>query len=78
MSKDPYKIILRPVITEKSTWKKDLNREVCFEVDRNANKLEIKQAAEKLFKVKVEKVRIVKKKGKTKGARYIIKGAARA
>lgn len=64
MSKDPYKIILRPVITEKSTWKKDLNREVCFEVARNANKLEIKQAAEKLFKVKVEKVRIVKKKGK--------------
>ncbi len=64
MNKDPYKIILRPVITEKSTWKKDANREICLEVDMHANKIEIKEAAEKLFKVKVDQVRIVKKRGK--------------
>ena len=64
MTKDHYQIILRPVITEKSTWKKDTNREVCFEVDKRANKIEIKEAAERLFKVKVDKVRIVKKRGK--------------
>jgi len=62
--KDPYQIILRPVITEKSTWKKDINHEVCFEVDMHANKIQIKEATEKLFKVKVDRVRIVKKIGK--------------
>ena len=41
--KDPYKIVLRPVITEKSTWLKEKNREVCFEVDPRANKTEIKK-----------------------------------
>lgn len=66
MNKDPYKIILRPVITEKSALLKEKNREVCFEVDSRANKIEIKEAAEKLFKVKVDRVRIVKKKGKKK------------
>ena len=63
--KDPYQIIKRPVITEKSTWLKELNREICFEVDSRANKIEIKEATEKLFNVKVDRVRIVKKKGKT-------------
>ncbi|MGB8952840.1 MAG: 50S ribosomal protein L23 [Candidatus Aminicenantales bacterium] len=56
MNKDPYQIILRPVITEKSTGLKERNREVCFEVSRDANKTEIKKAVEQLFKVKVEKV----------------------
>ena len=62
--KDPYKIVLRPVITEKSTWLKEKNREVCFEVDPRANKTEIKKAAEQLFKIKVERVRIQNKRGK--------------
>ncbi len=64
--KDPYKIIFRPVITEKSTWLKEINRAICFEVAPHANKIEIKEAIEQLFKVKVENVRIVKKKGKRK------------
>lgn len=62
--KDPYKIVLRPVITEKSTRLKEENREVCFEVDPRANKSEIKKAAEQLFKIKVERVRIQNKRGK--------------
>jgi large subunit ribosomal protein L23 len=62
--KDPYSIILRPVITEKSTWLKEVNREICFEVASYANKIEIKEAIEQLFNVKVEKVHIIKKKGK--------------
>lgn len=64
MIKEPYKIIKRPVITEKSTWLKEKNREICFEVKPDANKIEIKEAVEQLFKVKVNHVRIVKKKGK--------------
>ena len=66
MTKDPYKIILAPVITEKSTTLKEKNREICFEVAPHANKIEIKEAVEKLFKVKTERVRIVKKRGKIK------------
>ncbi|TES87708.1 MAG: 50S ribosomal protein L23 [Candidatus Aminicenantes bacterium] len=62
--KDPYKIVIRPVITEKSTLLKEKNREVCFEVDPRANKSEIKKAAEQIFKIKVERVRIQNKRGK--------------
>jgi len=62
--KDPYKIILRPVITEKSTLMKEKNREICLEVDPRANKIEIKEAAEQLFNVKIESVRVMKQRGK--------------
>lgn len=62
--KDHYQIILRPIITEKSTLLKDKNREICFEVHPSANKIEIKEATEELFKVKVERVRIQQMKGK--------------
>ena len=66
MNKDPYKIILKPIITEKSTLMKEQNHEICFEVDRRANKIEIREAVEKLFNIKVDRVRIVKKHGKTR------------
>jgi large subunit ribosomal protein L23 len=61
---DPYQIIIRPIITEKSTLLKDKNKEVCFEVAKKANKAEIKKAVEHLFKVKVESVRTQRKVGK--------------
>jgi len=64
VKKDPYQIILRPVITEKSTALKEKNREVCFEVAMTANKSEIKKAVEHLFKVKVDSVRTQIKVGK--------------
>ena len=69
MIKDPYKIILRPVITEKSTQLKDTNRVVCFEVARGANKIEIKKAIEHLFKAKVASVRTQSKTGKVAARR---------
>jgi large subunit ribosomal protein L23 len=43
---------------------KEKNREVCFEVNPKANKIEIKKAAEQLFKIKVERVRVQNKRGK--------------
>jgi large subunit ribosomal protein L23 len=64
VSKDPTRIIIRPVITEKSTALKDRNREVCFEVAFEANRAEIKRAVEQLFKVKVADVRTQTKHGK--------------
>jgi large subunit ribosomal protein L23 len=64
VNKDPHHIILRPVITEKSTELKDANRVICFEVARSANKIEIKKAVEQLFKTKVASVRTQRKTGK--------------
>jgi large subunit ribosomal protein L23 len=64
VSKDPTQIILRPVITEKSTLLRERNREVCFAVARTANKSEIKKAVEHLFKVKVDTVRTQIRPGK--------------
>jgi large subunit ribosomal protein L23 len=63
--KDPRDIIKRPVITERST---DLmtEKKYTFEVDVKANKTQVKDAIEKIFDVKVEKVNIMNYKGKFK------------
>jgi large subunit ribosomal protein L23 len=50
-------VLQLPVITEKSTHVKETLRTVAFKVLRDANKIEIKDAVEKIFKVKVESVR---------------------
>jgi large subunit ribosomal protein L23 len=62
----PYKIIRRPLITEKSTIQKEMNNQLAFEVDRRANKIEIKKAVERIFKVQVEDVRTQNYQGKIK------------
>jgi large subunit ribosomal protein L23 len=64
--KDPHKIILRPVITEKTTQLKATSGVICFEVARSANKIEIKRAVEQLFKTKVAEVRTQMKTGKVR------------
>ncbi|OAG27240.1 50S ribosomal protein L23 [Thermodesulfatator autotrophicus] len=64
--KDPRTIILKPVITEKSMMLKEKNNQVTFWVAPDANKIEIKQAVESLFDVKVEKVQTIRVKGKPK------------
>jgi large subunit ribosomal protein L23 len=64
--KEAQKIIRRPLVTEKSTQQKDLNRQYVFEVDRGANKIEIQSAVERLFKVKVLQVRTCNVLGKVK------------
>ena len=63
---DAYKIIKRPLITEKSTIKKEMDNQLAFEVDRRANKIEIKKAIERIFKVQVENVRTMNYQGKRK------------
>ena len=62
----PREIIIRPLITEKTTMMQELENTVCFEVDRRANKIMVRKAVEELFNVKVEKVRILNVKGKAK------------
>lgn len=70
--KEPQKIIRRPMITEKSTRQKEDARQYAFEVRRDANKIEIQSAVERLFKVKVLQVRTSNVLGKMKrlGRRY--------
>lgn len=64
--KEPQKIIRKPMITEKSTRQKDEARQYAFEVHREANKIEIQTAVERLFKVKVLQVRTANVLGKVK------------
>jgi len=60
-------IIRRPLVTEKSTILRDAGQNVIvFEVDPNANKVEVKRAIEQLFKVKVAEVRLFNVRGKVK------------
>ncbi|ATA58571.1 50S ribosomal protein L23 [Geobacillus stearothermophilus] len=63
--KDPRDIIKRPIITE-NTMNLIGQRKYTFEVDVKANKTEVKDAVEKIFGVKVEKVNIMNYKGKFK------------
>ena len=60
-----YKIILKPLVTEKATKLSEFNK-VVFAVSLKSNKIEIKNAIEKLFSVKVKSVNIVNIKGKLK------------
>ena len=57
-------VLKLPVITEKSTLVKENLRTVTFKVLRDANKIEIKDAVEKIFKVKVQSVRTANFHGK--------------
>ena len=60
----PYEIIKRPIVTEKGVTKKDAERTLCFEVSADANKTQIKNAVQAVFKVKVEEVRTSTTAGK--------------
>ena len=60
-----YKIIHKPIVTEKATKLSEFNK-VVFEVASKSNKSEIKGAIEKLFSVKVKSINIINTKGKVK------------
>ena len=64
--RDPRSILIRPLITEKGTRLKEVRQTYLFEVARDANKLEIKTAVEKMFSVKVVAVRTMIQHGKVK------------
>lgn len=62
----PSEVLKRPLITEKATLLKGTSNAVCFEVDRRAKKKQIREAVEKMFKVKVVEVRTMNVTGKVK------------
>ena len=74
--KTAYDIIKRPIISEQSTEHVDLKKYV-FEVDREANKIEIKNAIEEIFDVEVSKVTTLNMRGKIKRTGRFPKGARR-
>ncbi len=61
---DLYQIIKKPLITEKATKQKEQVNQFTFEVDRYANKILVRNAVEKIFKVKILNVRVINVKGK--------------
>ena len=69
MKYDPYKIIRKPVVSEKSTLLTERDNKYVFEVALEANKIQIKRAVEEVFKVGVKKVRTMRVRGKMKRVR---------
>ena len=63
---DPHQVIIRPVISEKSYNLIETEGQYTFQVDRRANKNQIKQAVEQAFDVKVHKVNTANMKSKPK------------
>jgi large subunit ribosomal protein L23 len=59
-------IIKRPLITEKTSIQKELYNQLTFEVDRRANRIEIKRAVESVFNVRVSAVKTLQVTGKIK------------
>ena len=62
----PSRIVQGPIITEKGTFVQERGNQVIFRVHPGANKVEIRQAIETLFKVRVEKVRTSRQLGKVR------------
>jgi large subunit ribosomal protein L23 len=67
-----YNIIKAPIVSEKSNMQKELANQLTFEVDKKANRIEIKKAVQNLFNVKVDSVRTMQIKGKYKQRGRII------
>jgi large subunit ribosomal protein L23 len=66
---DDINIIIRPLVTEKSTHQQQTINTYAFEVALTANKMQVRQAVERLYKVKVQDVRTMQRKGKPRRSR---------
>ena len=66
---EPHHIILRPLVTEKGMHKASRNNAYAFEVNRRANKDDIRRAVETLFDVKVVAVNVQNRVGKPRRSR---------
>jgi len=64
--KTAREIVVRPLLTEKGAGLKDSGNQYLFQVDRRANKIEIKRAIEEIFEVHITSVRTIRMPGKKK------------
>ncbi len=67
---DNVDVIIKPLITEKSTHQQATRNAYAFEVHSGANKHQIKQAVEAIYQVKVVDVRTMNRKGKPRRSKY--------
>jgi len=66
----PDQIIKKPLITEKSTWEGQARNRYSFEVDIHSRKQQIRDAVQKLYNVRVERVSTQVRKGRTLRTRF--------
>ena len=67
---DNTQVIIKPLVTEKSTHQQQTRNSYAFEVHPEASKFQIKEAIERTYNVKVTDVRTMNRKGKPRRARY--------
>ena len=67
---DLTNVIIKPLVTEKSTHQQATRNAYAFQVHVDANKQQIKQAVEKIYDVKVTDVRTMNRKGKPRRAKF--------
>lgn len=63
-------VIIKPLVTEKSTHQQQTRNAYAFQVHRDANKPEIKKAIEAIYNVKVVEVRTMNRKGKPRRTKF--------
>lgn len=63
---DPYDVLIRPLLTEKITAIREIKNGVAFAVHRQATRIDIRRAVEKVFDVKVASVNVMNVRGKKK------------
>ena len=68
--KDMYRVVIRPLVTEKGTHQSEKLNAYAFEVSPDANKAQIKQAIEKIYNVKIQEVRTASRQGKARRTGY--------
>jgi large subunit ribosomal protein L23 len=67
---DPHYVIKRPLVTEKGTWAMNEQNRYAFEIDPRASRTDVKAAVESLYKVKVEKVNTLTRRGKFRRMKF--------
>lgn len=80
MKKSVYEILRRPLVTEKTNYQVNKLHQYVFEVARDANRSQVKDAIETIYEVKVERVNIInvpaKRTRRARSRRMAIRNAA--
>lgn len=67
---EPHQIVIRPLVTEKGIHRANRYNQYAFEINRAANKLDVRRAIEELFNVKVAHVATQNRKGKERRTKF--------
>ena len=67
---DNINVIIKPLVTEKTTHQQETRNVYAFQVAQHANKVQIRHAVEQLYNVKVVSVRTLNRKGKPRRSRF--------